>query len=177
LDTASAVVAGTDTAALGDTASVTGPLADGDTTRSDTTSASDTTEANDTTTLPDTTQAQDTAPARDTTARPAASAEPGDSILIAACSGGATVARDLLVVVFAPEATDEERTAAAESVEGKLLRPVSSSEPGAYYLRVPSGGGEFGLRAAADELIQLAPVRQVGSRACPPPSATAKNPG
>ena len=107
----------------------------------------------------------------DTATRPAA---PRDSILGAACSGPAgpaTVARDLLVVVFAPEAGAAERAAAARKVDGKLLGRVTSGEPGAYYLRVPSGGGgeEYRLRAAADQLILLNMVRQVGSRACPPP--------
>lgn len=95
---------------------------------------------------------------------------PGDSILRATCSGpagAATVARDLLVVVFAPEAAAAERAAAAKSVDGRLLGPVTSGEPGAYYLRVPSGGEESRLRVAADQLIQLDMVRQVGSRACP----------
>ena len=159
-DTAAAA---SDTGAVADTAA-----------RGDTTAASDTTETRDTASTRDTTEASDTAPpTRDTTqardtAAAAASVEPTDSILSAACAGGGTVARDLLVIVFAPGASDGERTAAAESVKGKLLGPVSSSEPGAYYLRVP-GSGEFGLRAASDELIQLAQVRQVGSRACPPP--------
>jgi hypothetical protein len=106
----------------------------------------------------------------------AASSAPRDSVLIAACStpsGSASVARDLLVVVFAPEAGKRERAAAAKSVAGKLLGPVSS-EPGAYYLRVPAEGQEFRLRVAADQLIQLAQVKQVGSRACPPPSPTGK---
>ena len=98
------------------------------------------------------------------------SPEPADSILLSACGGpGATapVARDLLVIVFGSEARPNEREAAAKSVRGRLLGPVSG-EPGAYYLRVPAGGGEFQLRAAADQLIRLSQVRQVGSRACPP---------
>ena len=96
---------------------------------------------------------------------------PPDSILSAACSGtagSATVARDLLVVVFEPEAGAAERAAAAKNVEGTLLGPATSGEPGAYYLRVPSGGEEYRLRVAADQLILLDMVRQVGSRACPP---------
>jgi hypothetical protein len=73
-----------------------------------------------------------------------------------------------LVVIFAPEAGAADRTAAAKSVDGTLLGPVAAGEPGAYYLGVPSGGEEYRLRVAADQLIQLAMVRQVGSRACPP---------
>lgn len=106
----------------------------------------------------------------------AAASAPRDSVLIAACttpSGSASLARDLLVVVFTPEAGKRERAAAAKSVAGKLLGPVSS-EPGAYYLRVPADGQEFRLRVAADQLIQLAQVKQVGSRACPPPSPNGK---
>jgi hypothetical protein len=71
------------------------------------------------------------------------------------------------VIVFAPEATAAERAAVAKAVDGSLLGSVTS-EPGAYYLRVPSGGDEYRLRVAADSLIQLDMVRQVGSRACPP---------
>jgi hypothetical protein len=94
---------------------------------------------------------------------------PVDSILRKACrgsGGSATLARDLLVVVFAPEAGRAERAALVREVRGKLLGPVSS-EPGAYYLRVPTGGQEHRLRAAADELVRSGLVRQVGSRACP----------
>ncbi|HWN17787.1 MAG TPA: hypothetical protein VNO19_02615 [Gemmatimonadales bacterium] len=103
-------------------------------------------------------------------------AEPVDSILSAACrgpAGGRTVAPDLLVIVFGPEAGVQERAAAAKSVQGTLLGAVTG-EPGAYYLGMPSGGGEYDLRAAADQLIQRSKVRQVGSRACPrPPPAQA----
>ena len=93
-------------------------------------------------------------------------AAPVDSVLSAACGGaaGSSIARNLLVVVFAPEASPVERGAAAKSVDGKL---VGSAEPGAYYLQVPARGQEHLLRAAADQLVQLAYVRQVGSRACP----------
>ena len=97
------------------------------------------------------------------------SAAEADSILVAACGrlqGGASVAPDLLVLLFAPEAKREERAAVARSVNGKLLGAVSS-EPGAYYLRVPTRGEEYKLRAVADELIRSPWVRQVGSRTCP----------
>jgi hypothetical protein len=102
-----------------------------------------------------------------TAARP----EPADSILSAACSGPAgskPIARDLLVIVFAPEAGAADRAAVAKAVDGRLLGTVTSGEPGAYYLQVPSGGDEYRLRVAADRLILLDMVRQVGSRACPP---------
>ena len=96
---------------------------------------------------------------------------PVDSILRKACrgsEGSATLARDLLVIVFAAEAGRADRAALVREVKGKLLGPVSS-EPGAYYLRVPTGGQESRLRAAADELVRSGLVRQVGSRACPSP--------
>jgi hypothetical protein len=97
--------------------------------------------------------------------------EPADSILSAACGGaGSTaVSRDLLVFVFAPEARAADRATVVKTVDGKLLGSVTSGGPGAYYLRVPSGGNEYRLRAAADRLILLDMVRQVGSRTCPPP--------
>lgn len=104
---------------------------------------------------------------------------PTDSVLSAACgsAGGPTaIARNLLVVIFAPEAKAADRAAVAKVVDGKLIGSVGPAEPGAYYVRVPSGGEEFRLRAAADKLIQLDLVRQVGSRAClpPPPVDTAR---
>jgi hypothetical protein len=101
-----------------------------------------------------------------TAARP----EPVDSILSAACgtAGSTAVARDLLVIVFAPEARAADRATVAKTVDGRLLGSVASGGPGAYYLRVPSGGNEYRLRVAADRLILLDMVRQVGSRTCPP---------
>jgi hypothetical protein len=108
---------------------------------------------------------------RDSTqAAPAVPPAPGDSVLRSACqgTGPSSIARDLLVVVFAPETGAAQQAATAKRVGGKLLGRVGPSEPGAYYLRLPSGGGEFGLRAASDQLIQQPQVRQVGSRACPP---------
>ena len=106
-----------------------------------------------------------------TAARP----EPTDSILSAACSGSAAVARDLLVIVFAPQARAAQRAAIAKTVDGRLLGSVTGA-PGAYYLRVPSGGSEYQLRVAADRLILLDMVRQVGSRTCPslPPTDTTR---
>jgi hypothetical protein len=115
-------------------------------------------------------------PAKADSAPPVAAAQtaPRDSILDKACGGGtSSLARDLLVVVFAPDAKAAERAAVARKVGGKLVGQVSASDPATYYLRVPSGGSEFQLRAASDELAQLPQVRQVGSRACPPP-VTAK---
>ena len=111
-----------------------------------------------------------------TAARP----EPVDSILSAACRPGSTaVARDLLVIVFAPEARAADRATVAKTVHGRLLGSVASGGPGAYYLRVPSGGNEYRLRVAADRLIQLNMVQQVGSRTCPPlppPDTTRQKP-
>jgi hypothetical protein len=101
--------------------------------------------------------------------QPVSATEPEsrDTVLTAACqSTGSTVAPDLLVVVFGAEARAGDRLAAARSVRGELLGPAGS-EPGAYYLRVKTGGDESRLRAAADELAMLSQIRRVGSRACP----------
>ena len=110
----------------------------------------------------------------------AATPPPTDSILSAACSGSTgarTTAPDLLVVIFTPESGRAERAAVTKSVRGKLLGQAAS-EPGAYYLWVPSQGQESRLRSAADQLIQLPQVRQVGTRACPPaPRADTTRPG
>jgi hypothetical protein len=117
--------------------------------------------------------ASDSAGARRTDTA-SASAAPVDSILSAACdgvAGASSVARDLLVVVFAPEVSPGERAAVAEAVDGKLLGPVIG-QPGAYYIRLPPGSEEPGLRAAADQLIRLTQVRQVGSRSCPATAGT-----
>ena len=127
---------------------------------------------------PDTTRP---AGAKDST-KVAATAPPQrvDSVLKAACGGPdgtLPIARDLLVVVFAPEAGRAERAAVARSAKGKLVGEVSGTEPGAYYLRVPTGGEEHRLRAVADELTRSGLVRQVGSRTCPslPPADTARS--
>jgi hypothetical protein len=122
------------------------------------------------------------APARDTSHSSAAGASTRsdtgdvvrpDSILVAACQGSnaSSVARDLLVIVFAPGTGAAERAAAVRTVKGELLGPVDVAQPDAYYLRVPSDGQEFQLRAAADQLAQSGQVKEVGSRACPGGSA------
>lgn len=129
----------------------------------DSSSKADTTRAASDTARPD-------GASRATRSDSAAPRAPIDSVVSAACAGtgGATdVARDLLVIIFAPGTRPAERAAVAKTVRGKLLGAVSSEEPEAYYLRVPSRGDEYRLRVAADKLIQLEVVRQVGSRACP----------
>jgi hypothetical protein len=101
---------------------------------------------------------------------PTAAPQRVDRVLSAACGGpdaSVTIARDLLVVAFAEDAGATERAAAASSVKGKL---IGQPEPGVYYMRIPAGGGEVGLRMAADQLSLLPQVRQVGSRSCPPRS-------
>jgi hypothetical protein len=132
---------------------------------SDSVPAADSTRAGSDTVRPKT-PGSSTAPST-TAARP----EPVDSILSAACgpAGSTAVARDLLVILFAPEARAADRATVAKTVDGRLLGSVTSGGLGAYYLRVPSGGNEYRLRAAADRLILLDMVRQVGSRTCPPP--------
>jgi hypothetical protein len=114
---------------------------------------------------------------RDSTRAPEArdSTRP-DSILSAACSDSgvpSSTARDLLVVVFAPKTGRADQVSVAASVKGRLLGPVTS-EPGAFYLWVPTAGQESRLRAAADRLIRSDVIRQVGSRTCPatPPADT-----
>jgi hypothetical protein len=110
----------------------------------------------------------------------AATSPPPDSILSTACSGSAglnATAPNLLVISFTPESGPAERAAVTKSVKGKLLGQVAS-EPGAYYLWVPSKGQEYRLRAVADQLIRHPQVRQVGSRVCPPaPPADTTRPG
>jgi hypothetical protein len=94
-----------------------------------------------------------------------------DTVLGKACGSSdspSTVAQDLLVVMFGPGVEGRERAAVARSVGGKLL---NSPESGVYYIRLRPGGGEAGLRAAADQLSQKPEVRQVGSRSCPSPSS------
>lgn len=97
---------------------------------------------------------------------------PVDSTLIAACADSANgapgLARDLLLVVFAPAAEAAERTAIARSVGASLVGPAAGG--GAYYLRVSTGGDGDQLNAVADRLILLEGVQQVGTQACPRPS-------
>ncbi|MFL5531466.1 MAG: hypothetical protein ACJ8BC_05780 [Gemmatimonadales bacterium] len=171
----------TDTAANG---ASTGDSASADTTRSSSDSSRPETREN-AAGAPGEQGASDTTRVRgavdSTQPAPAATPLPKDSILSTACTGFAgpvTTAPDLLVVIFTPESGRAERTAAVKSVRGKLLGQVAS-EPGAYYLRVSSGGQEYRLRAAADQLILQPQVRQVGTRACPaapPPDTTRPKP-
>lgn len=163
-----------DSTARPTTDSVAAPADTGSITRADTVDSiplagSDTVPASGSADTTRSTSDSGAAATREPARRPAAAvpAAPVDSVLSAACGGprgSATIARDLLVLVFAPEAGQAERTAAANSVNGRL---TGSGEPGVYYVRLPGGGGEAALRAATDNLSRLPQVRQVGTRACP----------
>jgi cytoskeletal protein RodZ len=98
---------------------------------------------------------------------------PADSTLLAACAGssGAApgVASGLLLVIFAPGSSAEARSAAAESVHGRLVPQPGSEGFNAYYLLLPNGGTESELRAVADQLVQFPEIQQVGTKTCPAP--------
>jgi hypothetical protein len=76
------------------------------------------------------------------------------------------VATDVLLVTFQRRSTREERDAAIKAVKGTLVAPDPNDDASAY-VRVPSDGNEFALRALADRLIRVRVVKEVGPAPCP----------
>jgi hypothetical protein len=76
------------------------------------------------------------------------------------------VATDVLLVTFQGRSTPEERDAAIKAVKGTLVAPDPNDDASAY-VRVPSDGNEFALRALADRLIRVRIVKEVGPAPCP----------
>ena len=76
------------------------------------------------------------------------------------------VATDVLLVTFQRRSTPEERDAAIKAVKGTLVAPDPNDDASAY-VRVPSDGNEFALRALADRLIRVRVVKEVGPAPCP----------
>lgn len=140
-----------------------------DTTRRDTTrgTSGDSLPGGDSLAVGDSLPVGDSLAARADSATPAPAAQPPapvDSLLRGACDGSAADAPDLLIVKFRPATTAAEREAVAREVEGTLVGPSESMEPGSWYLRVPGAAAD---PSVADRLIVLSPVLEVGSTRCP----------
>jgi hypothetical protein len=122
----------------------------------------------------DTSQRGGTRP--DTAARPATPATPAAPVPSAPAADAAPkgvctnayggVATDVLLVTFQRRSTPAERDAAIKAVKGTLVAPDPNDDASAY-VRVPSDGNEFALRALADRLIRVRVVKEVGPAACP----------
>jgi hypothetical protein len=95
----------------------------------------------------------------------AAPAAIGDSVLAAACAEGGSLAANLLVVLFAPTATESDRAALAKAVGGTLAGPADAVRAGGYYLHVPNGDLD---PTVADRVIRYPTVAEVGPVGCPP---------
>ena len=63
--------------------------------------------------------------------------------------------------------TSAEREAALKPLHGTIVAPDPDDDASAY-VRVPSDGNEFALRAIADRLIRAPAVKEVGPVQCPP---------
>jgi len=77
------------------------------------------------------------------------------------------VAADVVLVTFTRRAQPADRDAALKLVHGTLVAP-DPTDPASAYVRVPSDGNEFVLRAIADRLIRVPVVKEVGPVNCPP---------
>jgi hypothetical protein len=76
------------------------------------------------------------------------------------------VAADVVLVTFTRRAQPADRDAALKLVHGTLVAP-DPTDPASAYVRVPSDGNEFVLRAIADRLIRVPVVKEVGPVNCP----------
>jgi hypothetical protein len=112
-------------------------------------------------------------PALDSSSAAVPAPAPIDPAVRTACGSleAPSLAPDLLLIVFAPEADGPTRAAVARSVHGKLVGRTGSGDPDSYYLRAPAEGNDYVLRAIADRLIGRPEVRQVGATVCPPAPA------
>ena len=76
------------------------------------------------------------------------------------------VSTDVLYVTFRARSKPTEREAALKPVHGTIVAPDPDDDASAY-VRVPSDGNEFALRAIADRLIRVPVVKEVGPVQCP----------
>ena len=77
------------------------------------------------------------------------------------------VSADVLYVTFRARSKPAEREAALKPLHGTIVAPDPDDDASAY-VRVPSDGNEFALRAIADRLIRAPAVKEVGPVQCPP---------
>ena len=97
----------------------------------------------------------------------AAAVPPGPPLPTGVCPAGADpVSADVLLVTFSSRSTPAEREAAVKGVKGTIVAP-DPNDPASAYVRVPSEGNEFLLRAIADRLIRVPVVKEVGAVQCP----------
>jgi hypothetical protein len=73
---------------------------------------------------------------------------------------------DVLYVTFRARSKPAEREAALKPVHGTIVAPDPDDDASAY-VRVPSDGNEFVLRAIADRLIRVPVIKEVGPVQCP----------
>ena len=76
------------------------------------------------------------------------------------------VSTDVLYVTFRARSKQEEREAALKPLHGAIVAPDPDDDASAY-VRVPTDGNEFVLRAIADRLIRAPVVKEVGPVQCP----------
>lgn len=76
------------------------------------------------------------------------------------------VSTDVLYVTFRARSKPAEREAALKPLHGAIVAP-DPDDPASAYVRVPSDGNEFVLRAIADRLIRVPVVKEVGPVPCP----------
>jgi hypothetical protein len=76
------------------------------------------------------------------------------------------VSTDVLYVTFRARSKPAEREAALKPLHGTIVAP-DPDDPASAYVRVPSEGNEFALRAIADRLIRVPVVKEVGPVQCP----------
>ncbi len=76
------------------------------------------------------------------------------------------VSTDVLYVTFRARSKPAEREAALKPLHGTIVAPDPDDDASAY-VRVPSDGNEFALRAIADRLIGAPVVKEVGAVQCP----------
>ena len=91
-----------------------------------------------------------------------------DSLLAAACAGGAGMADGLLLVEFRPDVDEPRRVAMAKEAGASFS---SNGAPNEAYAVLPPGSR---TDLAADRLIRLDGVQSVGEVVCPAPAAPAQ---
>jgi hypothetical protein len=112
------------------------------------------------------THARPAVPRPDASARPAAAAPAGPPVPKGVCPPDADpVSTDVLLVTFRARTTPAERQATVKAVKGTIVAP-DPADPASAYVRVPSEGNEFLLRAIADRLIRAPAVKEVGAVQC-----------
>src|SRR5512146_1718118 len=107
------------------------------------------------------------APAPAAPAPPPPPPPPVSTVPKGVCTGPAGgVSTDVLYVTFRARSKPAEREAALKPLHGTIVAPDPDDDASAY-VRVPSDGNEFALRAIADRLIRAPAVKEVRPVQCP----------